>query len=106
MALFIKPANEDIGAIMDDVVLELVYGASKHPPGSPKSVAQLLVQKVEEAIKEKEEEEAARRAERGEQEEPLLPSEEGVSGKLRNYQFLISIFCRKQRNHLYLGTSE
>lgn len=77
MALLLKPANDDVAANVEDVVLELVYGSSKQHPGSPKSVAQLLIQKVEEAAKEKEEEEAAKRAERGEEEEVPVPSEEG-----------------------------
>lgn len=77
-ALFIKPGNDDVSGIIDEVVLELVYGPSKQHPGSPKSVAQLLVQKVEDVIKQKEEEEAAKRAEQEEtEEEKLVPSEEG-----------------------------
>lgn len=76
MALFIKPTNDDVAAKIEEVVLELVYGPSKQHPGSPNSVAQLLIKKVEEAIKEKEDEEAAKRAEKGE-EDVAVPSEEG-----------------------------
>lgn len=81
MALFIKPANDDVAPIIDQVVLELVYGPSKQHPGTPESVAQLLVQKVKDAIREKEEEEAAKRAEEAEEggeENVLVPSEEGT----------------------------
>lgn len=78
MALFLKPANDDVAANVEDVVLQLVYGPLKQHPGSPNSVAQLLIKKVEEAIKEKEDEEAAKRAEKGEQEDIPAPSEEGT----------------------------
>lgn len=78
MALFLKPANDDVAASIDEVVLQLIYGPSKQHPGSPNSVAQLLVRKVEEAIKEREAEEAAKRAEKGEGEDIPVPSEDGI----------------------------
>lgn len=78
MALFLKPANDDVAANVEDVVLELIYGPSKQHPGAPNSVAQLLIKKVEEAIKEKEDEEAAKRAEKGDEDDIPAPSEEGI----------------------------
>lgn len=75
--MFIKPANDEIAANIDQVVLELVYGPSKQHPGSPNSVAQNLIRKVEDVLREKEEEEAAKRAEKEEEEQQPTPSEEG-----------------------------
>lgn len=48
LALLIKPANDDVAERIDNAILELVYGRSKEPPGSPDSPAQLLTSVDEE----------------------------------------------------------
>lgn len=103
LALLLKPANDDVAANMTETVLELVYGEMKEYPGSEGCVAQLFVQKVEDAIKEKEEAEAAQRAEQGEEEEGPPPSEEGEGQEFYLRIPDLQIF-REKRNNLHLGS--
>lgn len=55
LALTLKPANEEVGEHVEEVVLQLIYGNTKEPPGAPGSPAQILMRLEEEEKTEEDE---------------------------------------------------
>lgn len=75
----------------------------KQHPGTQKSVAQLLVQKVMEEMKAKEEEEAAKRTD--EENETIASAEEGIRCTKTPIVSAYFIF-REERNNLHMGSTK